>query len=111
MKTFETETMYNKETGEWEESYFIDSCEVEVEEYIETMANEEIEDEYCEEDFDDEDDISEIVKEYIDRLDNCCGSDECLGEIIVDLYNLAFEDGMNTAKLDMIDSISDSFED
>lgn len=131
MRTFETETMFDRETGKWVDSYFIDSCEVEEDEYFEAMADEEDNNNECTGDcdsceFNEDEEVTEcqcdecvaereyreeVISDHLEDIQDTNGCPDCIADILVDLYELAYEDGYKDAKYEMIDIISEDLDD
>lgn len=115
MRTFNNESVWDKENQEWVELYYIDGQEVDADTYCEQLEVEEVatEDENCEDSCqcecceyncneelaDWQKQIVAIVEDFADRIEN----DECecgcsLRNMLVDMFFIArqigFEDGM-----------------
>jgi hypothetical protein len=86
MRVFETESMYDKESSEWVETYLIDGHEVEAEEYFEEMENESSEDEESLQDL--------ITDDYVEELQGVM-CPHCIKEILTRYF------------IDMVESFSD----
>lgn len=84
MRTFSTESVFNKETAEWEELYFINAEEVDFETYCDEQENEPFEDEDDDEDCGACDNFMECTTDkYVDMLQEAC-CPECTKNILAE---------------------------
>lgn len=121
MRIFSTKSMYDYESEEWVELYFIDDEEVSSEEYFDEVENEEIEIceacgeliEECEccDDYDDEEDDSDNSMEEENRLITECldvvfDSNACISCSINNIIDLVYR-FKEIGRQDAIDQVKD----
>lgn len=99
MRTFKTESMWDKENGEWIEVYFINDQEVDQDKYFEELENEEYfeDEEITEENTCDCDECCEQCEEnQDDDNNNLCFCNECQKEreqnLLDDLFSMMFDE-------------------
>lgn len=98
MRIFESEAIYNAETGIWEESYFIDDEEVDFEEYFEeqelevAFENEKLREEecccdYCECKDCEEISIGDLIDYYVEVSQEGCLCRNCVRDLFLEYTN------------------------
>lgn len=93
MRIFESEAIYNAETGVWEESYFIDDEEVDFEEYFEQqeleveLENEKLREECCECCECEGVSISNLIDYYVQESQEGCQCSDCMRQLFLEYTN------------------------
>lgn len=93
MRIFESEAIYNAETGIWEELYFIDDEEVDFEEYVEQqklevkLENDKLREEECCCDCCDCEEITigELIDVYVERFEEGYNCSVCVRDLLTEL--------------------------
>jgi hypothetical protein len=104
MRYFTSKSIYDEDTEEWLETYYIDGKLVSEEEYFEEMENEEYGVNY--EDDDSEYELSDgeieeirLISEYRDKILESDGCPDCTLRFLVDFANIFRNIGFEDAKV------------